>query len=88
MSEDIPSLKKVAEPRSLKPAPDVVVGYKKVRPLSKWVFFAVSVLMLIIGLILLVNPPMSSTSAHVMRILEPGGYIYIGMCTWRRVSSL
>ena len=76
MSEDIPSLKRIVEPRSLKPAPDVVVGYKKVRPMSKWVFLVISMTMVIVGFALLTNPPMSSSSTHITRTLEPGEYIY------------
>ena len=76
MSEDVPSLKRIAEPRSLKPAPDVVVGYKKVRPLSQWVSLGVSIFLIILALALLAHPPMKTDSTHVTRVLEPGEYIY------------
>ncbi|ACS33168.1 emp24/gp25L/p24 family protein [Thermococcus gammatolerans] len=66
MSEDVPSLKRIAEPRSLKPAPGVVVGYRRVRTKGTWAVFIISLIMVAIGLALIVHPPMSSKVAYTI----------------------
>lgn len=68
MSEDVPSLKKLTEPRSLKPA-GVVVGYKRARPKWMWAMFGISVMILLLGIALLADPPMSESKTHVYEVL-------------------
>ncbi len=75
MSEDIPSLKRIAEPRSLKPA-GVTAGYRRVRTKGMWAMFGISLILLILGVILLINPPMSEHKTHVSEVLEPQEYTY------------
>ena len=75
MGEDIPSLKKVAEPRSLKPA-GITVGYRRVRTRTMWALFAIYLVVFITGVVLLASPPMSESTSHAVDVLQPQEYTY------------
>ena len=80
MGEDIPSLKRIAEPRSLKPA-GVAAGYRRVRTKGMWFLFGVSLVILILGAVFLANPLMSESKTHVTEVLQPQEYTY-----WKSIS--
>ena len=77
MSEDIPSLKELGKkPASLKPAPDVIAGYKRVRYKRLWGVLAFSLILLLLGALLLADPPASEKEYPLRETLKPGWYTY------------